>query len=240
MHLSLLLAASAAASISTVAAQKPYVGNPTPGSSALAAIGLAKLAAYEVEHPNPQCNIANARKRQEWNTFTNAERLAYINAVKCLQKLPSQIGADVAPGAKTRYDDFVATHIMMTLYIHGTGNFLTWHRRFTWAYEHALQTQCGYQGTQPYLNWPEIKDGNPIEAPLFDGSEYSISGNGAYVNHTGAYIPSVEVPDIYLPPDVGGGCVTSGPFLLLRPSLTSRLMAHQAAWTTTLDVCAVI
>jgi hypothetical protein len=48
-------------------------------------------------------------------------------------------------------DDFVATHINQTLTIHYTGNFLSWHRYFTWLYEQALQTECGYTGTQPVI-----------------------------------------------------------------------------------------
>lgn len=55
----------------------------------------------------------------------------------------------MAPGAKTRFDDFVATHINQTLSIHYTGNFLSWHRYFTYLYEEALRNECGYTGTQP-------------------------------------------------------------------------------------------
>lgn len=29
------------------------------------------------------------------------------------------------------------------------GNFLSWHRYYTWAFERVLQTECGYNGTQP-------------------------------------------------------------------------------------------
>jgi hypothetical protein len=36
-----------------------------------------------------------------------------------------------------------------TLSIHGTGNFLSWHRYYTFAYENALRVECGYNGTQP-------------------------------------------------------------------------------------------
>lgn len=32
---------------------------------------------------------------------------------------------------------------------HMQGNFLTWHRYYVWAYEYALQNECGYNGTQP-------------------------------------------------------------------------------------------
>lgn len=42
----------------------------------------------------------------------------------CLQSLPAQSDPDFAPGAQTRYDDFVAIHINKTLEIHGTVSFL--------------------------------------------------------------------------------------------------------------------
>lgn len=82
-------------------------------------------------------------------TLSKSERLAYIDAVKCLQSTPAKSPKSVVPGAKTRFDDFVATHINQTNTIHYTGSFLSWHRYFVWLYERALQTECGYEGTQP-------------------------------------------------------------------------------------------
>lgn len=81
-----------------------------------------------------------------------SERLDYINAVKCLQSKPARTPQSLAPGAKTRYDDFVAVHINQTMTIHYTGTFLSWHRYYTWLYEDALQTECGFKGTQPVGN----------------------------------------------------------------------------------------
>ena len=49
---------------------------------------------------------------------------------------------------------------------------------------------------------------NPINSPLFDGTEYSMSGNGDYVAHNGTPATAYTT----LPPGVGGGCVTNGPF----------------------------
>jgi hypothetical protein len=43
----------------------------------------------------------------------------------------------------------VVTHIQQTLDIHFTGNFLPWHRWFTYSYEKALRDECGYRGYQP-------------------------------------------------------------------------------------------
>ena len=138
------------------------------------------------------------------------EKTAYINAVLCLQSKPSLTGSFV-PGAKSRYDDFVAIHINQTLTIHGTGNFLSWHRYFVYTYEKALREECGYTGYQPYLNWGRYAS-DLGHAPVFDGSATSMSGNGAYRKYSGVDIPSSAAPLIHLAPEAGGGCVTSGPF----------------------------
>jgi tyrosinase len=87
------------------------------------------------------------------------------------------------------------------------GNFLTWHRYFTWAYEQALRNECGYTGYQPYWAWNKYTD-YPHNSPIFDGSAYSMSGDGSFVPHNG----TEAAPGIVLPPGNGGGCVFSGPF----------------------------
>jgi tyrosinase len=118
------------------------------------------------------------------------------------------------PGAKSRFDDFVATHINQTMTIHWTGNFLTWHRYYTWLYEKALQEECGYTGTQPYWNWGISAITGLASSPIFDGSATSMSGNGVFEPGTPDLVLGVSVglPPIVLPPGTGGGCVTSGPF----------------------------
>lgn len=73
----------------------------------------------------------------------------YIAAVLCLQALPSKIPAGIVPGAISRYDDFVATHINNTRNIHLDGKFLSWHRQFVLLYEKALQDECGLVGSHP-------------------------------------------------------------------------------------------
>lgn len=52
--------------------------------------------------------------------FSKDEKVDYIDAVLCLQSTPSKTPADLVPGARSRYDDFVATHINQTLQIHYT------------------------------------------------------------------------------------------------------------------------
>lgn len=52
--------------------------------------------------------------------MAEADRKAYTDAVTCLQSLPAQTPSDLVPGAKSRYDDFVAVHMNQTLTIHYT------------------------------------------------------------------------------------------------------------------------
>ncbi|KAF2263579.1 Di-copper centre-containing protein [Lojkania enalia] len=183
-------------------------------TDALAAAGVFNLGLHVAlnGYPNPQkCTLRNVAIRREWSMLSTQEKKDYIAAVQCLANKPSNTPSTLAPGAKNRYDDFVATHINQTLSIHGTGNFLTWHRYFTWAYEQALRNECGYKGYQPYYNWPKWAD-NPAASPIFDGSATSMSGDGAFVQRNATCIPSNDVCQISLPIGNGGGCVKSGPF----------------------------
>ncbi|KAK8016566.1 hypothetical protein PG993_014755 [Apiospora rasikravindrae] len=150
---------------------------------------------------SPTCTRANLQVRKDWGDLTDGEKKAYITAVQCLTSAPSKLNPTNYPGAKTRFDDFVAVHINQTMSIHGTGSFLSWHRYFTWAYEQALRNECGYNGTQPYWNWARWT--TDIEtSPLFDGSDLSMSGNGEKIAHQGLGAPTGN----------GGGCVQTGPF----------------------------
>ncbi|OQO14223.1 hypothetical protein B0A48_01099 [Cryoendolithus antarcticus] len=211
-----------AALLSLLAVTEAWQPASTQKTDKLAAQGMRNLYASERRHHGHKgCNIKNAAVRKEWLTLTPHEKKDYISAVKCLQSKPALSSATV-PGAKTRYDDFVGVHIQQTLtstsQIHLTGNFLSWHRYFTWAYETALREECGYKGYQPYVNWG--KHALDIQgSPLFDGSSTSMSGNGAYRPHNATGIPSNDAPLILLAPGVGGGCVASGPFKNLTVNL---------------------
>jgi hypothetical protein len=48
-----------------------------------------------------------------------SEKLNYIDAVQCMGKKEARTPAAIASGAKSRYDDFVVTHILLTQYTHG-------------------------------------------------------------------------------------------------------------------------
>ncbi|TKA75529.1 hypothetical protein B0A55_03540 [Friedmanniomyces simplex] len=199
---------------------------PTTLTDELEVQGLIKLAEYEAHHyPPPSCNTSTGYIRKEWHTLKDAEKTAYIDAVLCMQKLPAKSGS-FAPGAKSRFDDFVAVHINQTLIIHATANFLSWHRYFTWTWEHALRNECGYTGYQPYANWAKLS-ADPLGSPLFDGSATSISNNGADLpNKNDTYFQSAANPQVVLPPGTGGKCVTAGPFVNMSVNLGPLVPAY--------------
>lgn len=111
-----------------------WVPASTSGTDRLAAGALlnvqnrlhSKTLSY---NDSSACTADNVIVRREWSTLRPSQQRAYVRAVRCLQSKPS-ISGDLAPGARNRYDDFVATHINQTLSIHSTGNFLTWHRYY--------------------------------------------------------------------------------------------------------------
>ncbi|SMR64572.1 unnamed protein product [Zymoseptoria tritici ST99CH_3D1] len=188
-----------------------WIPGPTHGTDALALQGLANLKLHKATHAsNSTCTLENAHRRKEWDSFTRAQKLAYIAAVKCMTTKPS-ISGDLVPGARSRLDDFVGTHVNQTLRIHTTGNFLSWHRYFLYTYETALRSECNYTGYQPYASWGRYTN-SVINSPLFDGSETSISGNGVYKAHPPIIIGPAGPDALSLTPGVGGGCITTGPF----------------------------
>ncbi|TQN67016.1 Tyrosinase-like protein orsC [Colletotrichum shisoi] len=168
----------------------------------------------EIQKRGSSCAWHNVRVRKEWGTLGRLERLDYIRAVKCLQSQPARTPSSEAPGVRSRFDDFVATHINQTFTAHYTGNFLSWHRYFLWQYEEALRNECGYQGTQPYWDRSKTAITGMEKSPIFDGSDTSISGNGEFIPGRPPIVLTgqADLPSITLPIGTGGGCVTSGPF----------------------------
>ena len=81
------------------------------------------------------CNGRNVAVRREWfqtrilpfmtydtkvlrGTLSRRERKNYIDAVKCLQRKPPKSPVKLVPGARSRYDDFVAVHIYQNFDVH--------------------------------------------------------------------------------------------------------------------------
>ncbi|KAF2831139.1 Di-copper centre-containing protein [Ophiobolus disseminans] len=166
------------------------------------------------------CNIFNVAVRREWGALSKPERKAYTDAVLCLQAKKANTPASSMPGAKSRFDDWVGTHINQTLTIHYTGTFLAWHRYFTWQYEQALRNECGYKGYQPYWNWAKTAATGLEKSPILDGSDYSMSGNGEFIPGRGNVVLGGNgLPEIQIPAGSGGGCVKSGPFKNMKVNL---------------------
>lgn len=167
------------------------------------------------------CTQENVVYRREYGSLSSQEKLNYINAVKCLQRLPTRTPANVSAGARSRFDDFTVTHIQQTLTIHYTGNFMLWHRWFVYQYESALRNECNYTGYQPYWDWP-LYASAPEDSPLFDGTPTSLGGNGEWVEHEGPVITppaGVSGGDIQLPAGTGGGYVVTGAFANMTVNL---------------------
>ncbi|KAK4466001.1 putative tyrosinase [Cladorrhinum samala] len=228
MRSSLLFSLAGSAVLSVSAAK--YKPSSTAQTDVLAAEALTKLTLHAgLNSKHSACNSKNVARRREWGSLNPPERRAYIAAVKCLMAKPSALDPVQVPGAKSRFDDFVAIHINQTFEIHGTASFLSWHRYFTWTYEQALRSECNYEGWQPYWNWGKSAH-DPLGSPIFDGSDTSMSGNGAYYPHncTDALANGINC----IPPGTGGGCVESGPFAemtvnlgLLAPTLRADNIA---------------
>lgn len=54
------------------------------------------------------------------STLSKKEKLNYIDAVKCLHRKPALTPSAKSAGAKSRFDDFVVTHVIQTFWVHGT------------------------------------------------------------------------------------------------------------------------
>ncbi|GAB1318458.1 Tyrosinase copper-binding domain-containing protein [Madurella fahalii] len=137
---------------------------------------LAKKSSHSKRQQNA-CTLENARVRREWGDLSLSDRAEYIAAVQCLMKQPPQWPPEKVPGARSRFDDFVAAHIFNSSDVHGFAHTLFWHRYYVHAYERALRDECGYTGAHPYWNFDRWAE-DPKSSPLFDGSATSLGGDG--------------------------------------------------------------
>ncbi|KAI7924943.1 hypothetical protein M9X92_003519 [Pyricularia oryzae] len=181
---------------------------------------LEDIRSGDSSRTSASCTPETVKVRKEWGALSRDEKLAYIDAVKCLQSKPGKTPADLAEGVRTRFDDFVATHINQTMTIHYTGNFLSWHRYYTHLYEETLREECGYNGAHPYWDWALTAETGMETSPIWDGSETSLDGNGEFIADKGPVVIDMPgLPPFPLPTGSGGGCVTSGPFANLTVNL---------------------
>lgn len=147
--------------------------------------------------------------RVSFASMSQDQRKAYTDAVNCIHSQPSNLDPAQFPAAVNKYQDYAVTHVNRTSQVHLSGYFLTWHRYYLQLFEQDLRSTCGYTGPFPYWDFGATADqGNLVTSAVFDGSAYSLSGNGA-PNGTA---PIALGPSLVVPHGTGGGCVTSGPF----------------------------
>lgn len=155
------------------------------------------------------CTADKVKIRKEWRNMTLTDRKGYQEAVTCLMNKPSRYTG--VAGAKTAWDDYGVLHYYQTPFVHNNALFLLWHRHYNWVLEQDLQNLCGYTGVFPYWEWG-LDCGNMDKSPVFDGSEYSLGGNGEFVPNHRAAIGGAKA-------GTGGGCLKKGPFSNLKVNL---------------------
>ncbi|KAF7595181.1 hypothetical protein BBP40_006925 [Aspergillus hancockii] len=164
------------------------------------------------ENRDSGCRFADAQVRREWRELPETARKEFTDAIVCLQNIPTTLTADlmeIYPGVKTRYDEFLATHIQLTKFIHMTADFLAWHRFFIHALEQDLKSKCDYPGSLPYWEWGHDAEA-PEDSSLFNGDPFSLGTNGIFIpNRDPLYWPAIQQ---YIPVGTGGGCMPYGPF----------------------------
>jgi tyrosinase len=96
-----------------------------------------------------QSTCSNPRIRTEWDSYSNSDRQAYVNAVKCLQSRPA---SGQFSASRSRYEDLVALHQTLTPNVHGNAKFLLWHRYLLWTYEQMLRSDCGFDRNLPWFD----------------------------------------------------------------------------------------
>ncbi|KAF5348693.1 hypothetical protein D9758_006865 [Tetrapyrgos nigripes] len=136
-----------------------------------------------------QAECTNPSVRKEWRTLSAAERTEWIEAVKCLGKLPNSgtfqqtvFPDDIAAynSSGSWYDDFVYMHMDLNHRIHVTGFFLPWHRWYVQVYENTLKEKCGYTGVSPYWDW--ASDSADVKGSSIFDADVEISGLGGWGN----------------------------------------------------------
>jgi tyrosinase len=99
-----------------------------------------------------QATCSNPRVRQEWDSYSDSDRQAFVSAVRCLMGKPA---SGQFSQAKSRYEDLVALHQTLTPNVHGNSKFLLWHRYYLFTFEDVLRSECGFDRALPW--WDETR-----------------------------------------------------------------------------------
>ncbi|CVK94751.1 related to monophenol monooxygenase (tyrosinase) [Fusarium mangiferae] len=129
--------------------------------------------AFAIAAPSQYAAPPQVQTRVEWRKLSKSSQAEYIDAVKCLDKLPSKLGLTTS-----RYNDFPYVHRTLNIQIHFVAQFLPWHRYFVHLYETSLRDECGYRGSMPYWDWT-IDSKDMSKSPIFSKDKIrGFGGNG--------------------------------------------------------------
>lgn len=124
-YTAVLLGLAALADASPVQKSQPRATSFDPSSATQGEFASYALDVAQSRVVNSStCSPENIYVRKPWENLSSEERIAYTDALNCLMDKPAKTPSDVAAGAKTRYDDFIVTHINQTLSIHSTVSLL--------------------------------------------------------------------------------------------------------------------
>ncbi|ETS85044.1 hypothetical protein PFICI_03069 [Pestalotiopsis fici W106-1] len=115
-------------------------------------------------------NCTSPATRVEWRSLSDADKLAFVGAIKCLMNLPPS-GAYSSAGSTSRYEDLVAVHSIMTDSIHMVAQFLPWHRYYVHVFESMLRDECSYAGPMTWWNEP-LDAGHFSTSPVFGADTF--------------------------------------------------------------------
>ncbi|KAF2815951.1 Di-copper centre-containing protein, partial [Mytilinidion resinicola] len=143
-------------------------------------------------------------------TLSSSEKLSYIAAIKCLQTKPALTSRDFS-GVRSRYDDFLATHINNTDFIHFVMSNTPSPPQacaLTKVYLSLLTQNTGIGVGSAFIrHWTrDATEASFAKAPVFDAT-YGFGGNGPFIDSSND--PNV----LHIPGKTGGGCVLDGPFV---------------------------
>ncbi|KAJ3407154.1 hypothetical protein HDU80_009512 [Chytriomyces hyalinus] len=114
--------------------------------------------------------------RREWRSLSQDAQRSYLDAVVCLMRTPSLL-TNLSSVSRSVFEDFSYTHFTVVSQVHGTAQFLPWHRTLILLFEFALQDFCDYKGTLPYWDW--TKDASAMhKSPVLSDSAFGGNGNG--------------------------------------------------------------
>ncbi|KAK8118461.1 uncharacterized protein PG998_003087 [Apiospora kogelbergensis] len=165
---------------------------------------------------SPSKTCARPYVRKEWRHLADEQRHQYIRAVQCMMTLPGTATSTLSI-VRNRFEDFLATHVKQTDFVHFVGIFYPYHRLLLAEYEKALWS-CGWDRSlgQPFWDWT-LDTGSKeafLNSPIFD-TTLGFGGNGAYIpgNLSHPELPGFTVgPPNDIPDRSGGGCLADGPF----------------------------